>query len=425
MMGAMGAWVVPVFLVAYALQVGVETLLLGLNLRRASRARGVPPALEGALDEDTATLSRAYVVAHGLASAAEGLLRAGVTLAVLLLGVLPWLDQALGRAGFEGSHRFAGFLVMLAVGSGAIGIPFSLFRTFAVEERFGFNETTPRLWLLDGLKALLLEAALGVPLLYAVYAFMRWSRGSWWLWVFALLVGVQLFLLWIYPSVLAPLFNRFSPLPEGALKTRLEALARAAGFRNRGLYVMDASRRSRHSNAFFVGLFRPRIVLYDTLVANLDEDEAASVLAHEIGHFRRHHVQRRMAFSLLGLLLALWGASLLLRWTPLYAAFGFDGPSLHAGVALLVLCGGAFLFWVTPLSARVSRRQEFEADRFAVELARAPGALKRALVRLAGDNLSNPTPHPWYAAWHYSHPTLAERLARIDDVALARRPAAR
>jgi STE24 endopeptidase len=415
----MVVWVVPVFLGAYALQVGVETLLLALNLRRAARTTGVPAALAGHLDDVTAARSRAYVLAHGRAGAAEGLLRAALTLGVLLLGVLPWLDGALAGLGLSGAHRFVGFLVALAVASGAIGLPFSIHRTFVVEARFGFNRTTPLLFALDLVKGALLEAVLGVPVLYATYGFMVWSGGAWWLWVFGLLVLVQLFVLWLQPSVIAPLFNRFSPLPDGALRTRLEALAREAGFRNRGLFLMDASRRSGHSNAYFMGLVRPRIVLYDTLVQRMDLDEAASVLAHEIGHFRRHHVHRLVARGLVAQLALLFVASRLLAWPPLYAAFGFPAPSLHAGLALLGLGGGAFLFWLTPLTARLSRRQEYEADRYAVQVARAPAALKRALVLLAGHNLANPTPHPWYAAWHYSHPTLAERLARVDEAALA------
>jgi STE24 endopeptidase len=342
-----------------------------------------------------------------------------VTLAALLLGVLPWLDRTLAGLGLGGAHLFVVFLAALALASGLLSLPFSVHRTFRIEQRFGFNRTTPGLWVSDRVKGLALEAVLGLPVLYAVYAFMRWSGDAWWLWVFGLLVAVQLFLLWLWPSVIAPLFNRFEPLPEGALRTRLEALAGEAGFRNRGLYVMDASRRSGHSNAYFTGLLRPRIVLYDTLVDRMDVDEAASVLAHEIGHHRMRHVHRRLAGSLAALLALLLLASRLLPWPPLYGAFGFAGAPLHGGLALLGLGGGAFLFWLTPLSARISRRHEYEADRYAVRLARAPAALKRALLLLAGENLSNPTPHPWYAAWHYSHPTLPDRLARIDAAAAA------
>jgi STE24 endopeptidase len=404
--------VLTVFLGAYAVQLSLETWLLALNLRRAARQSTVPPALAGAVGEATAFRARTYALAHGRAALVEGLIGAALTLAVLLGGALPWLDRALSRLGLSGAHLFVAFLVAIAVGAGLVALPFSLHHTFVVEERFGFNRTKPRLWARDLAVSLLVQAALGLPLLYALHTFL--SLPAWWLWTFALFTAWQLVTTWLWPALVAPLFNRFTPLPEGALRTRLEALALEAGFRNSGLFVMDASRRSGRANAYFTGLFRPRIVLYDTLVERLDVDELASVLAHEIGHHRRHHVHRRLALALALQLAALWLASLLLPWAPLYLAFGFPGPVLHAGCALLVLTGGAFLFWLTPLWALGSRRHEFEADRYAVRFGRAPTALKRALLRLAGDNLANPSPHPWYAAWHYSHPTLPERLARID-----------
>ena len=228
---------------------------------------------------------------------------------------------------------------------------------------------------------------------------------------------MQLFLHWLYPTFIAPLFNRFTPLPEGPLRDRLVGLAETAGFAHRGLYVMDASRRSGHSNAYFTGIFRPRIVLFDTLVDRMGVDEAASVLAHEIGHFQARHVHRRLALSLVSLLLALLVLSWLVPWPPLHRAFGFEAPTLQGAVAIFSLGGAAFVFWLQPLASRLSRRHEYEADRYSVRLARAPEALKRALVRLNGENLSNLHPHPWYSAWHYSHPTLVERLAAIDRAA--------
>jgi len=406
--------VVAIFLSFFAAQVVVETALLVLDLRRAAAARGVPPALAGAVDEATAERSRAYTLANGRLSLVGGLAGAGFTLALLFSGVLPWLDGALARGGLAGAHRFVAFLALLALASSALWLPFGLWRTFVVEARFGFNRTTPRTWALDRAKGLLVEAALGLPLLYAAYGFMRFSGPLWWVWLFAFLAAFQVFLLWLYPAVIAPLFNRFSPLPGGPLRDRLLALARDAGFRNRGLFVMDASRRSGHSNAYFTGIFRPRIVLFDTLVERMGVDEAASVLAHEIGHYRMRHVQRRLALGLGATLAALLALSRLVPWPPLHHAFGFAAPTLHGAIALLSLGGGAFTFWLAPLAARLSRRHEFEADRFAVRLARAPAALRTALLRLAGENLSNLHPHPWYAAWHYGHPLLVERLAAID-----------
>jgi STE24 endopeptidase len=412
----MDAWVVAVVLAALAVQYAVETGLLVLNVRHASRTRGVPGPLAGRIAPDVAERSRAYVLANGRFSLVQGAYGAALTLAVLFSGLLPWLDRTLGRAGLDGAHRF---VALLSAAFTVASLPFAVFHTFVVEARFGFNRSSWRLWVADRVKGLAVSALLGVPLLYATYGFMRFTGGLWWIWLFGFLAAVQVFLLWLWPAFIAPLFNRFAPLPDGELRARLEGLAQAAGFRNRGLFVMDASRRSAHSNAYFSGIFRPRIVLFDTLVDRMSVDEVVAVLAHEIGHFRRRHVHRRLAASLAGALVLLFALSRLVGWPPLYAAFGFDGPSLHAALALVSLAGGAFVFWMSPLSAWLSRRHEYEADRYSVRLARRPEALASALVRLNGENLSNLHPHPWYSAWHYSHPTLVERLAAIDREARA------
>lgn len=406
--------VVPVFLILFFAQLALETGLLLVNLRHVARTGGVPPALAGLVAPSVAERSRSYTLANGRFELVEGLSGAAITLAVLFSGVLPRLDRTLAGLGLAGPHLFVAYLVLLSLASTAVGLPFRLYRTFVLEARFGFNRTTARLWISDRAKALAIDAALGIPLLYAVHAFVSFTGELWWVWLFGFLAVVQLFLLWLYPTVIAPLFNRFDPLPEGPLRDRLEALAREAGFRNRGLFLMDASRRSGHSNAYFAGIFRPRIILFDTLLAQMSLDETASVLAHEIGHYRAHHVHRRLALGLGATFVALFVLSRLVPWPPLHAAFGFDAPTLHGAIALLALGGGAFVFWLQPLAARFSRRHEYEADRFAVRIARAPEALKGALVRLNGENLSNLHPHPWFSAWHYSHPPLVERLAGVD-----------
>jgi STE24 endopeptidase len=413
----MASLVVLLFLAFFTLELLTEAGLLLLNLREASRARGVPAVLAERVDPDAAERSRAYTLAKGRFALVSLVVSSAVALLLLFSGFLPWLDRALAGLGLAGAHRFAAYLAALSLGGDLLSLPFALYATFVLEARFGFNRTTPRLWVQDHLKGLLLQLVLGIPLLYAAYGFMRFAGGLWWLWLFAFLLLVQVLLTWAYPVLIAPLFNRFQPLPEGPLRDRLTALAAEAGFRNRGLHVMDASRRSGHSNAYFTGLFRPRIVLFDTLVERMSTDEAASVLAHEIGHYRRRHVHRMLALSALGLFLVLLALSRLVPWPPLYAAFGFAAPSLQAGVALLALAGGPFVFWLAPVAAALSRRQEYEADRFAVQLARSPQALKSALLRLDGENLGNLHPHPWYSAWHYGHPTLVERLAAIDRTA--------
>jgi STE24 endopeptidase len=413
------ALVIEIFLAFYALQLLVEAGLLALHLRRAARARGVPATLEGKIAAETAERSRAYTLARGRFAFVSMGVSAAVTLLALLSGVLPWLERTLSGLGLGGANLFAAFLAALALASAVIDVPLSLHGTFVIEARFGFNRTTPRLWVVDRLKGLAIAAAIGIPLLYASYALVRFTGPLWWVWLFTFLAAFQVAMLWAIPIFIMPRFNRFEPLPEGPLRQRLTALAEEAGFRNRGLFVMDASRRSAHSNALFAGLFRPRIILFDTLIERMSVDEAASVLAHEIGHFREHHVERMLAVSLAGLLAILAVLSRLLPWPPLYAAFGFPAPSLHAAVALLALGGGAFVFWLTPIASFFSRRHEYQADRYAVRLARAPAALKSALLRLGIDSLGNLHPHPWYSAWHYSHPVLVERLEAIDRIGAA------
>ena len=415
----MPSLVARTFLVFFAAEYLVETALLLLNLRRAARSGGqVPPPLAGLVEAEAAARSRAYTLANGRLALVSGAFSAVFTLAVLLSGLLPALDRALAARGLGGAHRFVAFLALVAILFSLFGLPFSLYRTFVIEARFGFNRTTFRLWLADHLKGLLVSAALGLPLLYAVYGFMALTGRGWWLWLAGFLTAVQVLMVWLWPAFVAPLFNRFAPLPEGPLKERLEALAEAARFRTRGLFVMDASRRSGHGNAYFTGFFRPRIVLFDTLVERMTVPEAAAVLAHEIGHYQRRHVHKRLALGVLGQLVTLWVLSLLVPWPPLYRAFGFAAPSYQAALALFAIGGGAFTFFLAPLASWLSRRHEYEADRYSAALVPEPGALASALTKLNAENLANLDPHPWYSAWHYSHPTLVERLRALG----ARRP---
>jgi STE24 endopeptidase len=408
--------------VALLVQYLVETALLALNVRHARTQRGVPERIAAWYDDSAAEKSRAYVRANGLLAMARNTWDLAVILALVFSGVLPLLDRALASAGLRGAHLFVVFLGLVTMVHVATSAPVAAFQIFVIEQRFGFNRTTPGTWIADKLKSLALVGLFGVPFLYAVYAVVTRSGRLWWLWIFALMAAFQLFLLWLWPTFIAPLFNRFQPLPDGELKARLDAMARAAGFHNRGLFVMDASRRSGHANAWFAGIFRPRIVLFDTFLAQTTPDEAAAVLAHEIGHFKRSHVKLRLLWSLAGTLVMLWILSLLVPWRPLYDAFGFAAPSLHAATALVTLAGGAFLFWMTPVGAWLSRRHEYEADQFAMALSGQPEALASSLVRLHESNLSNVDPHPWFSAWHYSHPTLADRLAAIEreEVRLAK-----
>lgn len=415
---ALTTWIVAVFLACFALHYAVEMALAVLNLRHtAAHGRNVPPPLAGRIAPETARRAQAYTLTRGVFGLVRGTWGAAVTLVVLFSGVLPWLDATLAGAGLTGPHRFVAFLVALGAGLSVASLPFRLYATFGIEQRFGFNRMTAGMWLRDRAKGLALSAVLGLPLLYGVYAFMAYTGRWWWVWLFAFLTAVQVVLMWLYPTLIAPLFNRFTPLPAGELRERVQALARRAGFRTRGIYVMDASRRSGHSNAYFAGFFRPRIVLFDTLLERVDTDEALGVLAHEIGHYRERHIHKALALNAAGSLALLYGLSLLIDWPPLFAAFGFAAPSHHAALALAGLGGGAFTFWLGPLAAWFSRRNEYAADAYALRLTGRAAPLQSALVRLNEDNLANLAPHPWYSRYHYSHPTLTERLAALERAA--------
>jgi STE24 endopeptidase len=401
-------------LALFALRLLVEGGLLVLNLRRA-RATGprVPSPLVGRVSPETAARSLSYTLARGRLALVGMIGDAAVALALLFSGVLPWLDARLAAEGWTGGWRFVLFLAALSAATWLAALPLSVYATFVVEARFGFNRATLGTWLADRAKGIGLSIALGVPILWGTWFFMTATGALWWLWLWAFLAALQIALLWLYPSVLAPIFNRFSALPPGELRTRLESLCVATGFRSGGLFVMDASRRSSHSNAYFAGLVRPRIVLFDTLVSSMTVAESTAVLAHEIGHFQLRHVAKRLGWALASSLAGLWVLSLLARWPALFLAFGFPGPSWGPAIAIALLAGGAFTFLATPLSTFLSRRHEYAADRYAVLHTGSAEPLGRALVKLNGENLANLHPHPWYSAWYHGHPTLLERLRAI------------
>ena len=420
----MVVWIVAVFLSLFGLRWVVIAALHALNLAHVRAAEGrVPPKLEGWVDAETARRGAEYTLAHGRLGWGEHVLSAPLVLALLFSGALPAWDHVVQEGwglfpALSGLHASVVFLLALGAFGMLAALPLSLYSTFRIEQRFGFNRQSLAGWLADRLKGLAVSLALGVPFLYGVLALMTEGGSLWWLWAFLFATAYQFFVVWLFPVAIAPLFNRFSPLPEGELKARLEALARAAGFRTRGLYTMDASRRTGHSNAYFTGLGRAkRIVLFDTMLSRMSADETLAVLAHEIGHFRKHHIRQRLALSTLTGLLGFYALGLLAQWPPLFQAFGFAAPAPHALLALAALGGGVFTFWLAPLSAWWSRRHEYEADAYSVNVAGMPEALKTALIGLSGQNLSNLHPHPWYCAFHYSHPPLSDRLGAIDRLA--------
>jgi STE24 endopeptidase len=412
-----------IFLVFFFLDLGWDFTLTLLNLGHVRKNAGVvPAAFVGTVDAETHARSVRYTLDHGRFGLLSGAVSSAALLAVVLTGFLGYLDS-LARS-LPLHPYFQGILFVAAVSLvfGVVRLPFTLYSIFAIEARFGFNRTTPKLFVIDMLKGLAISTVIGVPVLLALFWFMDATGPFWWIWAFGAMTAFQLVMSVIAPLVIAPIFNKFTPLPEGALKDHIMELAGRLGFRTKGIFVVDSSRRSRHSNAYFTGLGRAkRIVLFDTLVSSHTEEEIVSVLAHEIGHEKRHHVTKGLAISVALSLAGFWILSLLLPWTPLYQAFGFARPGYHSLLVLLAFCSGPFTFFLQPLFTMRSRRQEYEADRFAVQGIGSASGLKSALLRLSKDNLSNLSPHPLYSFFHYSHPTLAERIAALDraEAALA------
>src|SRR5262245_5748721 len=382
---------------------------------RAHRTE-VPPPLRGVMDESTYRRSVDYTLAKSRFGNVVNVFDAVVLIAVLFSGLLPW---GFGKfnANFGSSiWATAGFLFVVGIALSIPGLAFAWYAQFRIEQRFGFNTTIIKMWIVDRLKGLLLAVLLGYPLLVLVLKLIEWAGASWWLWAAGVVVAFQLLLLLIAPAIIMPLFNKFTPLPQGALRERLFALAQRKRFPTGSIEVMDGSKRSRHSNAFFTGFGRFRkIVLFDTLIAQLTELEVESVLAHEIGHYKKRHVIKMLGVSIAGIVMAFAAIAWLARQQWLYHTFGFeyqpgfDAPNVVPAILLFALLAGTITFWILPLIHIWSRHFEYEADAFAAATMGETQSLIQALRKLSEKNLSNLIPHPLYSSFYYSHPTLLER----------------
>ena len=294
-----------------------------------------------------------------------------------------------------------------------IDIPFGLYRTFSIEQRFGFNHSTLALHFADLAKGLLLSLVLGGAIVALVLALMTRVGDRWWIAAWLAWTAFTLLLTWAWPRLIAPMFNRFAPLEDGTLRLRIDALLARCGFRSSGLFVMDGSRRSAHGNAYFTGLGRnKRIVFFDTLLATLAPDEVESVLAHELGHLRLRHVPQRLLVTLVGSLLGFALLGWLYGQPWFYSSLGVPVPGAGAALVLFLLSVPAFTWPLAPLGAAWSRRHEFQADDYAAQHSDA-GALARALVKLYRENANTLTPDPLHSAWYDSHPPPATRIARL------------
>ncbi len=383
-------------------------------------ARHIPTSFRAKIQSEDYDKSVQYTLAKGRFQRWAEIYGRGLSLVILFSGLLPFLDAIathFASRSFPIAHA-PGIIFCLAVAAlfTVAGLPADLYATFGLEARFGFNKTTLKLYVADKFKGLLLGLLIGVPFLYVVLWLMEATGRYWWLWAFLFIGGFELLMIVIYPTFIAPLFNKFEPLKEGDLRDRILQLAEQVGFQTSGVYSMDGSRRSAHSNAYFTGIGKAkRIVLFDTLIAQMTIEQGLAVLAHEMGHYKMKHIRRMLVVQTVFLFVGLFILSLLLEYRPLFSAFGLQ-PSSHAALVLLSLLAGPFTFFLGPLMNLLSRKHEYEADRFAAATLRDGRPMEEALVNLTVKNLSNLTPHPWYSFYHYSHPTPVERIEAIRRV---------
>lgn len=398
-----------------------EAWLSRLNQRHVRvHADRVPEAFRDTIDEAAYAKTVQYTLAKNRFSQFADTCQTLLLMLVLFSGVLPWAYEFFRTQAGASAWAMAALLFTVGTALSLPGLPLDWHEQFRLEQRFGFNTTTPKVWWLDRVKGFLLALVLGYPLLALVLKFVEWTGDAWWMWAWGALLAFQLLMLVLAPVLILPLFNKFTPLPQGSLRERLSRLAERTQFRAQSIQVMDGSKRSRHSNAFFTGFGRWRkIVLFDTLIEQLTEPELEAVLAHEIGHYKLKHIPKMLIVSALGSLAGFWAIAGLPKQAWFYRAFGFEPGSVVPALLLFGLLAGTVTFWFSPLAHWWSRRYEYQADAFAARVMNDARSLIQALRKLSEKNLSNLTPHPVYSSFYYSHPTLLEREQALRGCAPA------
>lgn len=403
------------FLFMLLLSLGIQLWLLQRQIRHvAANRKQVPSAFADSISLEAHQKAADYTLSKACLGRFETLYAALILLGLTLGGGLNLLDQLWRGTGLDELWVGVGFILSVFVLTSLLDLPFSLYRTFRIEQRFGFNRMTAALFLTDMIKQTLLLLLLGGPLA----ALILWLMGSmgtqWWLYVWLVWSGFSLLMLWAYPAIIAPLFNKFSPLEDDSMRQRINALLQRCGFTSNGIFVMDGSRRSSHGNAYFSGMGNnKRIVFFDTLLESLSGEEIEAVLAHELGHFRRKHVRKRlilmMVMSLVGLALLGW----LIQQEWFFAGLGIPQRSTHAALVLFLLVAPVFTFFIQPVMAFFMRKHEFEADDFAAEHTNAADLI-HALAKLYQENASTLTPDPLYSAFHDTHPPAPVRIGHLS-----------
>lgn len=402
-------------LAAYLIVLGIRYTLDVLNLTYLRKyGRTVPPEFQGVVDPEILKKITDYTIEKSRMDIIESLFGNLVMVAFLFGGLLGYYDRWV--AGLFGSFLIQGvaFALFLLYAETVISLPFSLYNNFKIEKRYGFNTMTIRLWLVDLVKSQVIATILGSLVVVVSLFLVQSSPSWWWLWVWTFLLMFGIFIMYISPTLIEPLFFKFEPVKAEGLEERIRVLMEKAGLKISRVFQVDASRRSRHSNAYFTGIGKvKRIVLFDTLIEQMSQEEILGVLAHEVGHWKKRHVLKSILLSETMAFCGLFAAYHLVSWDGLPGMVGLSQASFFARVVILGFIGSLVTFPLTPLFSLFSRKNEREADQFATDLTGRPETLASALVKLSRENLANLHPHPLYAAFYYSHPPVVERIRNL------------
>lgn len=401
---------ISVYLLSVALCLAIE----GININYLNKyGQNVPVAFQGVIHD--AELKN--IIRYTSDNFRFKFVRTGagkmLFLLIIISGVLPWFDEKLANTEILSAGLI--FFAVIGLGEMLTGLPFDYYHSFVIEERYGFNTKTIKIWISDLVKGLLVMTVLGGFLLSALLLMLKYLGENWWIWAWAVFLCFQLLMTVLYPTLIAPLFNTFTPLEAGELKTGIKRLAQREGLDVEGIYQMDATRRTRHTNAYFSGLGKAkRIVLFDSLIQCHSQDEIISILAHEIGHLKKNHIKKQILINGFVSLLLFFLAAKLMTWEKMYESFGFSAMSGYVGLFLVGILWEPANFFLSPVGRAISRKFEREADFYSLGILKTAKPLVTALKKMAKENLSNLSPHPLYVFFNYSHPPLLERIEYLE-----------
>jgi STE24 endopeptidase len=402
------------YICIYIVSAALKTVIERININYLEKyGKKVPTAFQGMICEEELERIIRYTSDNFQFKLVQTIVVKSLFLFIIISGILPWLADNLANTNF----LLAGLVFFASIGliETLVGLPFDYYHNFVIEDKYGFNTKTIKIWIFDLIKSMLVMIILGGLLLSALLLLLKYVGVNWWIWAWVVFLCFQLLMTVLYPTVIAPLFNKFTPLEKSSLKADIEQLAKKERIEIEGIYQMDATRRTRHTNAYFSGLGKAkRIVLFDSLIQSHSQAEVLSILAHEVGHLKKNHIKKQLAIGSVVSLFLFFIASRLITCHVVYESFGFSNTPYYVGLFLVGILWGPVSFFLSPLGMAISREFEKEADLYSVKTIKGAKPLIAALKKMAKENLSNLRPHPLYVFFNYSHPPLLERIEYLE-----------